>query len=215
MGEDGPTHHGAFDLSYLRQIPNWVVMAPKDGNEFKNMLYTAVKWPKGPVAIRYPRGPIPDHPHNDFTQMEMGSWETLEKGRDLAILAIGSMVYPAMETSEQLKKEGINLEVVNARFARPLDEEMLASVLRRFDRILTVEENALLGGFGSAILEFAETHSINDVAIKRMGIPDKFIEHGPRKKLLSILGLDKDGIAETVRSVLHLTPGKTTVMPPS
>ena len=225
VGEDGPTHHGTFDLSYLRQIPNWVVMAPKDGNELRNMLYTAVnrfaslttRWQKGPVAIRYPRGPIPDHPtcgepvesKDDFAQIEMGSWERLRKGKDLAILAIGSMVYPASEASKQLHEDGINVEVVNARFVKPLDEEMLLSVLKRFDKIITVEENALLGGFGSAILEFAGAHSISNVLIKRMGIPDKFIEHGPRKKLLSILGLDQDGITQMVRSVLKLKHNKT------
>ena len=212
VGEDGPTHHGTFDLSYLRQIPNWVVMAPKDGNELKNMLYAATKWQNGPIAIRYPRGPIPDdltcgepvESKDGFTQIEMGSWERLRKGKDLAILAIGSMVYPALEASEQLKKDGINVEVVNARFVKPLDEEMLLSILKGFDKIITVEENVLSGGFGSAILEFAEAHGINNVLIKRMGIPDKFIEHGPRKKLLSILGLDKDGIVKMVKNVLKL-----------
>ena len=209
VGEDGPTHHGAFDISYLRQIPNWVVMAPKDGNELKNMLYTAVEWQNGPVAIRYPRAPIPDDPKSvsvkdDFTEIEMGSWERLREGKDLAILAIGSMVYPALEASEQLGKEGINVEVVNARFVKPLDEEMLLSILKKFDKIITVEENALLGGFGSGILEFAEAHGINNVLIRRMGIPDKFIEHGPRNKLLSILGLDKDGIVKMVKNVLKL-----------
>jgi 1-deoxy-D-xylulose-5-phosphate synthase len=209
VGEDGPTHHGAFDISYLRQIPNWVVMAPKDGNELRNMLYTAIKWQNGPVAIRYPRAPIPDDPKSvsvkdDFTPIEMGSWERLREGKDLAILAIGSMVYPTLEASEELGKDGINVEVVNARFVKPLDEGMLLSILKRFDRIITVEENTLLGGFGSAILEFGEAHGINNVLIRRMGIPDKFIEHGPRNKLLSILGLDKDGIIKMARNVLKL-----------
>jgi 1-deoxy-D-xylulose-5-phosphate synthase len=211
VGEDGPTHHGTFDLSYLRQIPNWVVMAPKDGNELKNMLYTAVKWQKGPVAIRYPRGSIPDRAKNDFEQIEIGRWERLKKGKDLAILAIGSMVHPSLEASELLGTEGINLEVVNARFARPLDQGMLLSILKEFDRIITVEENALPAGFGSAVLEFAEAHSLNHVLIKRMGIPDRFIEHGPRAKLLSLLGLDKDGVAETVRSLLQPKSDKTVV----
>jgi 1-deoxy-D-xylulose-5-phosphate synthase len=209
VGEDGPTHHGAFDISYLRQIPNWVVMAPKNGNELKNMLYTAVNWQNGPVAIRYPRAPIPDDlklvsVKDDFTPIEIGSWERLKEGKDLAILAIGSMVYPALEASEELHEDGINVEVVNARFIKPLDEGMLLSVLKRFDKIITVEENALLGGFGSAILEFAEAHTINNVLIKRMGIPDKFIQHGPRNKLLNILGLDKDGIIKMVKNVLKL-----------
>jgi len=211
VGEDGPTHHGAFDLSYLRQIPNWVVMAPKDGNELKNMLSTAVKWQNGPVAIRYPRAPIPDDPKSvsvkdDFTAIEMGSWERIKEGKDLEILAVGSMVYPALEASEKLHKDGINVGMVNARFVKPLDEEMLLSILKRFDKIITIEENALLGGFGSAILEFAEARDINNVLIKRMGIPDKFIQHGPRNKLLNILGLDKDGIVKMVRNVLKLKP---------
>jgi 1-deoxy-D-xylulose-5-phosphate synthase len=204
VGEDGPTHHGAFDISYLRQIPNWVVMAPKDGNELKNMLYSAVKWQNGPVAIRYPRAPIPDAPKDDFTAIEMGSWEKVKEGKDLAILAVGSMVYPALEASEELRQEGINVEVVNARFVKPLDEDMLLSILKQFDKIITIEENALLGGFGSAILEFCEAHDINNVLIKRMGIPDEFIQHGPRKKLLNILGLDKDGIIKMAKNVLKL-----------
>jgi 1-deoxy-D-xylulose-5-phosphate synthase len=211
VGEDGPTHHGAFDLSYLRQIPNWVVMAPKDGNELKNMLSTAVKWQNGPVAIRYPRAPIPDDPKSvsvkdDFTAIEMGSWERIKEGKDLEILAVGSMVYPALEASEKLHKDGINVGMVNARFVKPLDEEMLLSILKRFDKIITIEENALLGGFGSAILEFAEAHDLNNVLIKRMGIPDRFIQHGPRNKLFNILGLDKDGIVKMVRNVLKLKP---------
>lgn len=220
VGEDGPTHHGAFDLSYLRQIPNWVVMAPKDANELKNMLYTAVnrfaslttRWQNAPMAIRYPRAPIPDDltcgepvgSKDDFIQIPMGSWEILKEGKDLAILAIGSLVYPALEASEQLGEEGIDVEVVNARFMKPLDEGMLLSILKKFGKIITIEENALLGGFGSAILEFAESHSINNVLIKRIGIPDKFIEHGPRNKLLNVLGLDKDGIVKMVKNVLKL-----------
>jgi 1-deoxy-D-xylulose-5-phosphate synthase len=186
-------------------------MAPKDGNELKNMLSTAVKWQNGPVAIRYPRAPIPDDPKSvsvkdDFTAIEMGSWERIKEGKDLEILAVGSMVYPALEASEKLHKDGINVGMVNARFVKPLDEEMLLSILKRFDKIITIEENALLGGFGSAILEFAEARDINNVLIKRMGIPDKFIQHGPRNKLLNILGLDKDGIVKMVRNVLKLKP---------
>ncbi len=201
VGADGPTHHGTFDLSYLRQVPNWMIMAPKDGNELKDMLYTSVKWGKGPVAIRYPRSPIPDVITEDFTPIKMGTWESLKSGKDMAILAVGSMVYPVLEASRMLKREGIGVEVVNARFVKPLDEEMLNSVWEKFDRILTVEENALSGGFGSAVLEFAETHDKNRVRIKRMGIPDEFIEHGSRGQLLSDLGLDVEGIVRAVKKV--------------
>jgi 1-deoxy-D-xylulose-5-phosphate synthase len=202
VGADGPTHHGAFDLSYLRQIPNWVIMAPKDGNELRNMLYTAVNWGKGPVAVRYPRNEVPDVLSEGFDLIEIGSWERLREGKNLAILAIGSMVYPALEASSELEEEGLKVEVVNARFAKPLDEQMLESVLARFEKIITVEENALAGGFGSAVLEFAEAHGISKVSIKRMGIPDRFVEHGSRSQLLGNLGLDKDGIVRTVKMVL-------------
>lgn len=202
VGADGPTHHGAFDLSYLRQIPNWVVMAPKDGNELKNMLYTALSWGKGPVAIRYPRTNIPDKLTQGFNLIEMGSWERLKEGKELAIIAVGSMVYPSLNAASELEKEGIKAEVISARFVKPLDEQMLESLLGKFDKIITVEENALSGGFGSAVLEFAESRNINSVSIKRMGIPDRFIEHGSRGQLLSDLGLDKEGILQAARKIL-------------
>jgi 1-deoxy-D-xylulose-5-phosphate synthase len=210
VGADGPTHNGAFDLSYLRHIPNWVVMSPKDGNELKNMLYTAVNWGKGPIAIRYPRTTISDVVTDEFVPIQIGTWERLKKGKDVAILAVGSMVYPALEASFQLQDEGIDVQVVNARFVKPLDEEMLVSILDEFDKIITVEENSLLGGFGSAVLEFAEARDINNVAIKRMGIPDKFIQHGSRNQLLSILGLNKQGIIQTTKKALKLSSQSVT-----
>jgi 1-deoxy-D-xylulose-5-phosphate synthase len=203
VGADGPTHHGAFDLSYLRHVPNWVIAAPKDGNELKNMLYSALNWGKGPVAIRYPRSAIPDVLTEEFDQIQMGTWERLTKGKDLAILAVGSMVSPALEVSSQLQKEGINVEVVNARFVKPLDKKMLGSILKTFDKIITIEENALSGGFGSAVLEFAEAFDIKGVVIKRIGIPDEFIEHGSRDQLLHDLGLDNEGISQMVRRILE------------
>jgi 1-deoxy-D-xylulose-5-phosphate synthase len=205
VGADGPTHHGAFDLSYLRQIPNWMIMAPKDGNELKNMLYTAVSRGEGPTAIRYPRAAIPDEMTNQITPIEIGTWERLRSGQELAILAVGSMVHPALEASHELEKDGISPEVVNARFVKPLDEKMLLSILKKFDRIISVEENALSGGFGSAVLEFAEAHDVTRVVIKRMGIPDQFIEHGSRGRLLSDLGLDKDGITRMAKKMLEST----------
>jgi 1-deoxy-D-xylulose-5-phosphate synthase len=201
VGADGPTHHGAFDLSYLRQIPNWTIMTPKDGNELKDMLCAAINWGRGPVAIRYARSAIPDVLTEDFAQIQMGSWETLRTGKDVAILASGSMVQPALQAAALLQDEGMEAEVVNARFVKPLDEDMLGSILKKFDRVLTVEENALTGGFGSAVLEFAEAHDLNKAQIKRMGIPDKFIEHGSRRELLSDLGLDKDGITRVIKKV--------------
>jgi 1-deoxy-D-xylulose-5-phosphate synthase len=201
VGADGPTHNGVFDISYLRQIPNWIVAAPKDGNELKNLLYSAVNWGKNPVAIRFPRTLIPDQMKDGFSIIEIGTWEKLKTGKDVAILAVGSMVYPALEASIQLMEEGIEVEVVNARFVKPLDQKMLSVILKEFNRIITLEENTLAGGFGSAILEFAEANNLNTAGIKRMGIPDKFIQHGSRNQLLSMMGLDKEGIMQQVRNI--------------
>ncbi|MFH1335567.1 MAG: 1-deoxy-D-xylulose-5-phosphate synthase [Candidatus Zixiibacteriota bacterium] len=203
VGADGPTHNGDFDLSYLRQIPNWIIAAPKNGNELKGLLYFAVNWGKSPVAIRYPRTLIPDVITEAYSRIEMGTWERLKEGKDVAILAVGSMVYPAMDASRQLLDEGIEAEVVNARFVKPLDQKMLTYILKEFDKIITVEENALLGGFGSAILEFAEANDLDRSSIKRMGIPDEFIQHGSRNQLLGLLGLDKNGIIQTVKRILE------------
>jgi 1-deoxy-D-xylulose-5-phosphate synthase len=202
VGEDGPTHHGCFDLSYLRQIPNFVIMVPKDGNELKDMLFTAVNWSHSPVAIRYPRVSIPDTVKDGFNLLEIGKWEILKEGDDLLILACGSVVYPALEAAADLETKGIRTEVVNCRFVKPLDQEMLGSLLGKFDKIITVEENSLQGGFGSAVLEFTNAHNFNRLSIKRLGIPDRFIEHGARKTLLSELGLDKEGIYKMAREMV-------------
>jgi 1-deoxy-D-xylulose-5-phosphate synthase len=205
VGEDGPTHHGAFDLSYLRQIPNIIVMAPKDGNELKDMLYTAVNWGKSPVAIRYPRTAIPDKEIKEgFNLLPLDKWEVLRKGKDLLILAAGSMVYPATDAASELSTEGIEAEVINCRIIKPLDEKLLLSSLKRFDKILTVEENVLSGGFGSAIAEFIFEKGIQKIDLRRSGIPDKFIEHGSRKELLNLLGLDKEGIVKAVKQMVKI-----------
>jgi 1-deoxy-D-xylulose-5-phosphate synthase len=137
----------------------------------------------------------------EFSTIEIGTWERLKEGKDVAILAVGSMVYPAVEASLQLLNEGIEVEVVNARFVKPLDPKMLVRILQEFNRIITVEENTLVGGFGSAILEFAEANNLNTTGIRRMGIPDKFIQHGSRNHLLSLVGLNKEGIIQQVKNI--------------
>jgi 1-deoxy-D-xylulose-5-phosphate synthase len=137
----------------------------------------------------------------EFSIIEIGTWERLKKGKDVVILAVGSMVYPAMEASLHLLNEGIDVEVVNSRFVKPLDQKMLARILREFNRIITVEENTLVGGFGSAVLEFAEINNLDTAGIKRMGIPDKFIQHGSRNQLLGLVGLNKEGIIQQVRNI--------------
>jgi 1-deoxy-D-xylulose-5-phosphate synthase len=199
VGADGPTHHGAFDLSYLRLIPNMVIMAPKDESELRDMLYTATIYNKGPVAIRYPRGNGVGVPlKENFDLIEIGKAEILREGDDIAILAVGSMVYPSLKASEKLSSYGIEAMVVNMRFVKPLDEELLDYVFERFDKVVTVEENTIRGGFGSAVLEYAVMRGVKNVKFLIHGIPDEFIEHGTQNELWRMLKLDPDGIVERI-----------------
>jgi 1-deoxy-D-xylulose-5-phosphate synthase len=199
VGADGPTHHGAFDLSYLRLIPNMVIMAPKDESELRDMLYTATIYNKGPVAIRYPRGNGVGVPlKENFDLIEIGKAEILREGDDIAILAVGSMVYPSLKASEKLSSYGIDAMVVNMRFVKPLDEELLDYVFERFDKVVTVEENTIRGGFGSAVLEYAAMRGVKNVKFLIHGIPDEFIEHGTQNELWRMLKLDPDGIVERI-----------------
>ncbi len=199
VGADGPTHHGAFDLSYLRLIPGMVIMAPKDENELRDMLYTATVYNKGPVAIRYPRGngigvPLKD----DFDLIEIGKAEVLKEGKDLAILAIGNMVYPSLKAAEKLREYGIDAMVVNMRFVKPLDEALLDQIFERFDKVITIEENTIKGGFGSAVVEYAVSKGVKNVEFLIHGLPDEFIEHGTQEELRHMLKLDPDGIVEKI-----------------
>lgn len=201
VGADGPTHHGSFDLSYLRLIPGMVIMAPKDEQELRNMLYTATQYKRGPIAMRYPRGNALGVEIKDFEKLEIGKGEVVRNGSDAAILAIGNMVHNSEQAAELLEKDGINVEVINMRFVKPLDKELLLNTLERFDKILTVEDNTIKGGFGSAVVEFASQYNFkNDIMIH--GIPDKFIEHGKPEELLEDLNLDAKGIADTVKAFL-------------
>jgi 1-deoxy-D-xylulose-5-phosphate synthase len=200
VGSDGPTHHGAFDITYLRMIPGMVVMAPKDEAELRDMLYTAVKYEKGPIALRYPRGSaLGVELKEGFTQLEIGKGEILKKGADVALLALGSMVQSSIKAAEKLESEGIHCEVVNMRFAKPLDTQLLDDIAKRFNKILTLEENSLIGGFGSGVLEyFNEMNYKNDVL--RIGLPDAFVDHGTQDELHKLLGIDAAGIVEKVKS---------------
>ncbi len=205
VGEDGPTHHGVFDLAYLRHLPNMVIMAPKDENELQHMVKTAVEH-SGPAAVRYPRGtglgvPMDQEPK----RLEIGRAELLRQGEDVAIIAIGNMVRPAQEAAEQLAAEGISASVVNARFAKPLDEEMMLQQAKAAGRVVTVEEHALQGGFGSAVLECLEANRVTGVRTFRIGLPDRFIEHGTQAILRRKYGLDAEGIARLVREFLERT----------
>ena len=202
VGADGPTHHGTFDISYLRHIPNLVVAAPKDDVELRQLLWSAVNYGK-PAALRYPRGTCAasslDAP---LEVIEEGRGEVLfDGGNDLAILAIGTMVMPAIAAAEELGKEGIGAAVVNARFVKPLDEELIINLAAKTGKVLTVEENALQGGFGSAVLELLEDSGV-DAHVKRLAIPDRFIEHGTQVELLSALGLDAGGIVKAAKELV-------------
>ena len=200
VGADGPTHHGLLDIAYLRGYPNIVLCAPKDEAELRDMLLTAIEHP-APAAIRYPRGngvgaDISVRPK----LLEIGKAEILREGDDLAILAYGSMVYPALEAAKNLAKKGIEAAVVNARFVKPLDEKLILNLAETKSLIVTVEEAYLAGGFGSAVLELLEANDLLDkVKVIRMGVPDRIVTHGDPKLLLAKYGLDADGIYNKVK----------------
>lgn len=209
VGADGPTHHGALDLSYLRCIQGMVVMAPKDEQELRDMLFTAVEM-QGPVALRYPRGNALGVPlRKEFAKIEMGKSETVRKGRDVAILALGNMVQNSVDAATMLSGEGIEAEVVNMRFVKPLDDVLVRDIASRFDNIVTVEDNVTQGGFGSAILESLGKLGKIRPAVKILGLPDTFVDHGTPKELLHKLKLDAEGIAETTRVFLSSQEGQS------
>lgn len=192
VGEDGPTHNGLFDISFLRHIPNLVVMAPKDGSELRLMLEFAMKL-EGPSAIRYPRGKIPVSMASD-SPVALGRAEILREGADVALIATGGTVLPAYRAAERLEKIGLNTLVVNARFIKPLDRELVLSVAARVPRIITIEENVLEGGFGSTVLECLGDSGMANVWVRRLGIPDIFVEQGTPAGLRAKYGIDEEGI---------------------
>ncbi len=204
VGNDGPTHNGIFDIAYLRNLPGIVLMAPKDGNELKSMMKIALESGK-PAVIRYPKEDIPEEKINSqYKKFEIGKAEVLREGTDGVLLAYGAMVYRCMQAAERLSEKGVEVTVVNARFAKPLDKELILRLVRNNKLILTVEDHALMGGFGSAVLEFVSDEGENVNKIVRAGIPDRFMEHGPRNLILKNIGLDENGIAEKFIAMLDL-----------
>jgi 1-deoxy-D-xylulose-5-phosphate synthase len=200
VGDDGPTHHGAFDLAYLRAVPNLVVMAPRGGQMLRNMLYTALRQP-GPAALRYPRGSLPAAEDlGGFEPIPTGVAEVLKEGRDVAVLALGDMVVPALEAARRLAAERISVRVVDPRFVKPLDEDAILAAARETGGIVTVEEHVLMGGFGGAVLECLAAHNVQ-VPVRRLGLPDRFIEQAPQAFQRAEAGLDADGIAAAVRDL--------------
>lgn len=202
VGEDGATHQGLFDISFLRHIPNLLFMAPKDGYELKAMLKFAIEH-NGPSAIRYPRGKTEVKKiRGSDDKIEMGRAEILMEGDDVAIIAVGYAVHPSLKAAEMLKADGINACVINARFIKPLDEGLIISMSERIKRIITIEENLVAGGFGSAVLECLNKAGLNNIAVKRIGIDDEFVEHGSQGILRKQYGLDKEGIYKTALAFL-------------
>jgi len=199
VGQDGPTHHGVFDLAYLKHIPNLVVMAPRDGVEFREMLDFAVELNK-PVVIRYPKASAKSHlSGSSFSKIAFGKSEILREGKHVALFALGSMVSIAIKAADLLSEKGIEATVVNARFEKPLDGEVIENITRRIKKIVTLEEGVTTGGYGSSFLEFLERENISGIQIKLLGIPDKFITHGKREELLKEYHLTADEICETIK----------------
>jgi len=198
VGPDGATHNGVFDLSYLREIPNLVVAAPKDGDELRNLMYTALAQAH-PFAVRYPKdsciqGPAAGEPRI----LEVGSWEELRGGEETALLAVGTMVGACQKAAEILEAKGVRVGVVNCRFVKPMDVQLLADLAGRYRRLVTVEENTVLGGFGSGVGEHLQEAGISGVDLRRIGVPDRFLEHASRPAVLELAGLSPERIAERV-----------------
>lgn len=202
VGDDGPTHHGVFDLSYLRHIPNMTVAAPADVAELRSIFELALQH-NGPFAIRYPRGACLKSISHSSKPVTVGAAEVLAEGSDVCILAIGSAVNLAMKALDILKESNISAALINARFVKPLDSDLILSYADRCKRLVIVEENSVLGGFGSAVMELLSEAGIWDVKTKLLGLPDQFIEHGDRPILRELHGLDPEHIARTARDLIE------------
>ena len=197
VGEDGATHHGVLDIAYLRCIQNIIVSAPKDGNELRDLIYTATLNKQKPFTIRYPKEQSVKFEKKSPNQIEIGTWEVLVQGSDVLILAVGSMVSKSMEVHSMLLEKGISSEVVNCRFIKPMDKNYLKEFLSKFSFVVTIEEGVKDGGFGEGIINYSNENSISN-NILTLGVPNRFIDHGPRNILLHEVGLDSISIFEKI-----------------
>ncbi|CAM3121524.1 1-deoxy-D-xylulose-5-phosphate synthase [Paenibacillus lupini] len=203
VGPDGETHQGVYDIAFLRHIPNLVIMMPKDENELRRMMKTAIDYNEGPIAVRYPRiSGLGVKMDEELLPLPIGKWETVREGDSAVILAIGPMLQVAEEAAELLKRDGLNVQIVNARFIKPLDEEMLLSFASEGKHILVIEESSELGGFGSAVLEFYSLRGIYGMPVRIMGVPDLFVEHGSIKEQRVEVGLTGERAAMELKSML-------------
>jgi 1-deoxy-D-xylulose-5-phosphate synthase len=204
VGEDGQTHMGLYDIAYMLAVPGMTVTAPKDGNELVGLLRTALAHTGGPFCTRYPRDKVPADPRpvGEIPAVPYGTWESLRDGRDLAILAVGTMVQPALQAAERLAAAGIDAAVVNCRFLKPLDSTMLEAIAREHRTIVTVEEGTVVNGFGAYLAELLQT-TRPEVRVVALGIPDKLVEQAPRPDQLEEFGLTADGIARRISALVR------------
>lgn len=207
VGADGPTHQGMYDIAYLRCIPNLVLMAPKDEAELQRMIVTGVSYTDGPIAMRYPRGNGYGVPlmEEGWEPLPIGKAEILRQGDDVLLLGYGSMVYPAMQTAEILSEHGIEATVINARFAKPLDTELIVPIARQVKRVITLEEGCLMGGFGSAVAESLLDHEVL-VPLTRLGVPDTLVDHATPEESFATLGLTAPQMADRIRQLMQPQP---------
>ena len=201
-GEDGPTHHGALDIAYLRCIQDMIVAAPKNGNEFRNLLYTALNVTNQPFAIRYPKASsVEFDEHGQAELLPIGCWEVERHGSDAVIMAVGPMVYDGLRAAEKLETKGISCEVVSCQFIKPMDEAYLQTVAEKFKAVVTIEEGVLKGGFGDGVLSWLSENGYKG-STKRLGLPDNFVEQGPRNLLLQNLDLGVNGLVNAVSKLV-------------
>lgn len=214
MGADGPTHQGMYDIAYLRCIPNLVLMAPKDEAELQQMLVTGVNYTGGAIAMRYPRGNGIGVPlmEEGWEPLEIGKAEILRSGDDVLLLGYGSMVYPALQTAELLHEHGIEATVVNARFVKPLDTELILPLAERIGKVVTMEEGCLMGGFGSAVAEALMDNNVL-VPLKRLGVPDILVDHATPEQSTVDLGLTPAQMAQNIMASLFKTETESVVAP--
>ena len=204
VGADGPTHHGVFDLAYLRSIPNLVVMAPKDENELQHALKTALEYQDGPIAFRYPRGTGVGVKMEEMPKaFPIGKGELVREGDDILIVAVGNRVHPALAAAKILEENSISVAVINARFVKPLDTGLILPMAERIGKVITVEDGVVMGGFGSTVLEALSDAGITGVQVKRLGIPDAFVEHGDTSQLYALCGCDENGIIRAVETMMQ------------
>ena len=199
-GEDGPTHHGSLDIAYLRCIQNIIVTSPKNGNEFRHLLYTALNLFDRPFAIRYPKTSSVEFDESGQTELiPIGSWQVEKKGSDITILAVGSLVYTALEAASRIDLLGISCEVVNCRFVKPMDTSYLHTINKTFSQVITIEEGTVVGGFGDGVAGWLLENGFTG-RFKKIGLPDLFVEHGTRDEILSMLNLDADGLTKQIKN---------------